>query len=541
MFKKVLQLLFSVLLLVVIKTQAQQQTDTLQAGKKIDILFAERMNIRQSDSGGQLISYAGKVKMKQGKTFIYADSIVLNQKENIVEAFGSVHINDADSVHTYADYLQYLGNFKKAYLKKNVKLTDGKGVLTTNELEYDVNTKIGTYLNGGKVINGKTKLTSKEGYYYGETKDVYFKKNVILNNPDYKINTDTLLYNTYTTIATFVTQTNIETNGRKVKTKDGFYDLKNKKAFLAKRPVIEDSASILKANEIEFNDSTGISVCTNDVVYISKDKKNGYNLIANRLETNSKKNSFVATQSPILLIKQNKDSVFIRADTLQSAKLSDLLKTKQVRNLRDSSNNKINWLIPKPKDTANDKYFEAYHHVRIFSDSMQAIGDSLFYSLQDSTFRLFKNPVVWAQENQITGDTIYLFLENKKPQKIAVIDNAMTINKAAQNYFNQMSGKTIIANFIKGEMSFMRCKGSPANNIYYGTDEQRKFFGVNQSTADVIDIYFNENKPQRVVFRNQLQGTTYPMGQINHDELKVRNFKWLNEKRPKSVFEILTQ
>ena len=170
-FKKIF---FYVLFVVAAKANAQQQIDTLQKGKKLDVLFAERMNIRKIDSGGQFISYAGNVRLKQGKTLFNADSIVLNEKENTIEAFGKVHINDADSVQTYADYLKYIGNIKKAYLKKNVKLTDGKGILTTNDLEYDLNTKIGTYLNGGKVVNGKTVLTSKEGYYYGETRDIYF-------------------------------------------------------------------------------------------------------------------------------------------------------------------------------------------------------------------------------------------------------------------------------------------------------------------------------------------------------------------------------
>ncbi len=536
-FKKIF---FYVLFVVAAKANAQQQIDTLQKGKKLDVLFAERMNIRKIDSGGQFISYAGNVRLKQGKTLFNADSIVLNEKENTIEAFGKVQINDADSVQTYADYLKYIGNIKKAYLKKNVKLTDGKGILTTNDLEYDLNTKIGTYLNGGKVVNGKTVLTSKEGYYYGETRDIYFKNKVVLIDPGYKINTDTLLYNTYSNVANFVTTTKIVTNDRKIKTKDGYYDLKNKKAYFGKRPEIEDSTSILKANEMNFDDSTGISIFKGDVVYKGKDPSGGYDLITNRLETNSKKSSFIATETPILLIKQGRDSVFIRADTLKSAKLSDFLKNRKVPNLRDSMTGKNAFVTAQAKDTANDKYFEAHAHVRIFSDSLQAIGDSLFYTLQDSVFRLFKSPVVWAQENQINGDTIYLFMENRKPQRIKVFENAMAINLVGKGYYNQLAGKTLNAFFVDGKINYMRCKGNPAQSIYYGVDDKGKFFGVNKAGADLIDMYFSDNKPGRVVFRNKLEGTTYPMGQVNHNELKLRGFKWLVEKRPKSKFEILT-
>ena len=120
--------------------------------------------------------------------------------------------------------------------------------LTTPDLDYDLNTHIGIYTKTGKVVSDKSVLTSTEGYYYGETKDVYFKKNVVLINPDYKVTTDTLLFNTYTNVATFIAPTIIKSGDkRKIYTSDGYYDMANKKAYFGKRPHIEDSTTILDA------------------------------------------------------------------------------------------------------------------------------------------------------------------------------------------------------------------------------------------------------------------------------------------------------
>ena len=258
------------------------------------------------------------------------------------------------------------------------------------------------------------------------------------------------------------------------------------------------------------------------------------------MATNSKKGSLLATEAPLLIIKQGKDSVFIRADTLYTAKLSDLLKEKKVPNLRDTVEHSLFNIDKKDNDSSSDKFFEAYSHVRIFSDSLQAVGDSLFYSLKDSVFRLFKSPVTWSQENQISGDTIYLYLKNKQPEKIRVFENAMAISDATNGYYNQVVGKTINAFFVDGKINYLRSKGSPAESIYYGVDDYGKFFGVNKATSDVIDMYFLLGKPDKVVFRNKLEGTTYPMRQVNHETIKVRGFKWLEDKRPKSKFEILS-
>lgn len=521
-------------------------TDTNQTeGKKIDILKADRYNYQQIDSVNQFASLAGNVIVKQDNVIFYADSAVLNRQLNILEAFGNIHINDADSIHTYAQYLRYLGKEKKAFLKTKVRLTDGNGVLTTDELEYDATVKIGTYLKGGKLVNKKSTLTSKEGYYYGDTRDVIFKKNVVMIDPDNKITGDTLQYNTGTEIATFTSPTvvyNIK-DKRTIKTREGFYDMKNKKAELYKRSVIEDSSAIFTADDMAFDDSTGLGEFRGNAVYRSKDTAQGFDMIANNIRTNKKNNSMVATQKPLLLIKQGADTIYIAADTLYSAKLSDLTKSRKVPTIRELSLNdsslKQKPILDKEAEDSSDKFFEAYYNVKIFSDSLQAVGDSLFYSLKDSVFRLFKKPIVWAQENQITGDTIYLYIKNKKPERLYVFENSMAINKVdSSEFFNQLRGTTINALFEDGKINSMRAKGN-AENVYYATDEDKQFIGVNKSTADIIDVFFEDSKPQKVVFLRNLDGTTYPMRSTNHDELKIRGFKWLEAVRPKSKYELL--
>ncbi|WP_288071179.1 OstA-like protein, partial [Hydrotalea sp.] len=103
--------------------QAQTNTADTTGKKTITIIYADTYNFQNKDTLGQFIALVGHAEVQQGKTLFYADSIVLDQKQNILEAFGKVHINDADSVQTYSQYLKYLGKEKKAFLKNKVKLT----------------------------------------------------------------------------------------------------------------------------------------------------------------------------------------------------------------------------------------------------------------------------------------------------------------------------------------------------------------------------------------------------------------------------------
>lgn len=612
---------------------AQQPIITDSTGKKqINILHADKISYKKTDSLNEYQILVGNVSVKQDKTLFYCDSAALNTRANILEAFGKVHINDNDSLHIYSDYLKYLGKEKKATLTGNVRLTDGKGTLTTSHLDYDLNSHIGNYVNGGKVVNDKTVLTSKEGYYYEDTRDVYFKKDVVLIDPEYTIKTDTLLYNTYTGVATFVVPTTIvsDSGRRVVKTKDGYYDTKLKKTYFGQRTEIWDRATFITGDQMASEDSTGMYEARGNVIY--RDTAQKVTLFANHLNGNKKNSSFLATEKPVMIIEQEKgDSLFIAADTMYSARLSDLRKYRKVPVIMESQQqqkidneipvkteeteedndtapkeNKISATSPKriampgrnrpplsdsvsvktneppaakiiadsskavdsliaikdtvhnasvvlmQKDSAlkkvvlsdstidNDstnRFFEAYYHVRIYSDSMQAIGDSLFYSGEDSAFRLFKQPIVWARASQVTGDTIYLFTLHKKPSRMYVFENALSINKVGSDYYNQVKGRTINGYFKDGNIEYMRAKGN-AESVYYAQDEDNKFIGVNKANSDIIDMYFQDKKPQKVVFRSNLVGTTYPMRQVNHDELRLRGFKWLEDLRPKSKYDL---
>lgn len=530
---------FVLLTVVTVKAQRVLSSDTSTTGTLLEIKQADRYNYLKKDSLNVFVSLAGKVIVQQDKTLFYTDSAVVNTANNTMEAFGNVHINDADSVHTYAQYMRYQGKERKAFLQKKVKLTDGKITLTSEELEYDAAVKIGTYLKGGKLVNKKTVLTSTEGYYYGDTKDVIFKRKVVLIDPEYKVYTDTLQYNTNTEISTFTSPTTIYNEKRIIKTRNGFFDKRNKKSTLYERSFIDDSTYTVTADEMAFDDSTGMSELRGNAVLRSKDSTEGADIIANNIKLNKKNNSALATEKPLLLIKQGRDTIFITANLLYTARLSDLMKTREIPQVRDSLTPAAVVTASNKPDSSSDKFFEAYDNVKIFSDSLQAMGDSLFYSLKDSVFRLFKQPVVWAKENQITGDTIYLYIKNKKPERLFVFNNGMALSKVdSSDYFQQIKGYTINALFEDGKINYMYAKGY-AENVYYALDDQNKFIGVNKSNSDAIKGYFKDGKPKKVVFINKVTGTMYPMLQVDHSELKLRNFHWLQAKRPKSKFDIL--
>lgn len=513
---------------------ARAKADT---ASKLQILKAGRYNFENKDSLTSLLSLGVDVQLRQDKTLFYSDSVVLNQISSIMEAFGHVHINDNDSLNTYAKYMRYNGKERKAFLRDDVKLMDTKGgVLTTKELNYDMVTKIAIYKTGGKVVNKKTVLTSKEGEYFQDLHEVYFRKDVVLTSPEYQIYTDSLQYNTETEKATFIAPTTIVNGKRKIYTSSGSYDLKTGKAYFATRSSIVDSTYSLTADRMASDDATGLGQAEGNVVYV--DTANGVSLLAGKAFTNKKNASILAVDKPLMIIKQEKDSVYVTADTLFSGHISDLDTSIKIPIIIDTAGKK--WQKPDllGKDSGQNRMFQAWHHVRIFSDSLQAVCDSMFYAGTDSAFRLYRDPIVWANKSQITADTMYLFTKNQNPEHLRAYFNGFMINQAATYQFNQVRGNTINAWFKEGEIDYVRAKGR-AESVYYATDEYDKFIGMNRATADAIDMFFEKRKPKIVKFISDLKGTTYPMRQIPAEQDKIKGFKWQEDRRPKTKFEMM--
>ncbi|MGZ8541782.1 MAG: OstA-like protein [Chitinophagaceae bacterium] len=626
-----------------VKTTVAREDTT----KKVHILSnTKTLTFQTIDDSTKLTIVSGDVKLLQGNALLYCDSCVINSRTNILEAWGKVHIIDSDTAHITSNHLRYLGNSKLAYLDGNVKLTDGKATLTTPDLEYDMETNIGTYKNGGRVVNKKSVLTSKEGYYYADLKDVYFKKNVLLKDPAYTIDTDSLLYNTSSQTTRFISQTIIkDSSGRIIKTREGFYNQQTGKAEFGSRPEILDGKTSIRANRVAFDDSTGVYQAEGNAIII--DTAQGTTIIGGLIYQNRKTEAVLATQKPLMIIKQENDSIYITADTLFSARLTDkfgraslMIDTikaakDSVISKKDTAQNILadSLLTQRPADTtaiknlaANEKdsalriakdslllrrpmdklakrdslvidatresrlvklnakdsaqniatdtllsrklpgrlegrdslavdtikgrkalannekdstnrYFEAYRNVRIFSDSLQSVCDSMFYSFRDSIFRLYQDPVVWAQKSQITGDTILLFTKNKKPDKVEAFENSFLVNRLEDDVFNQIKSARMDGWFVDGNIDSVRAKAF-AECIYYIQDDDSAYTGINQSQCDIIDIYFENKELDKVVFRSAVTGTLWPIRQKSPQEMQLPGFRWLEERRPKTKYEM---
>jgi hypothetical protein len=144
---------------------------------------------------------------------------------------------------------------------------------------------------------------------------------------------------------------------------------------------------------------------------------------------------------------------------------------------------------------------------------------------------------MWTGNSQVTGDTIYLYTKNKKPDQIQVFENGMAVEKSGPQMFNQVRGNRMFAWFIDGNIDLMRAKGN-AESVYYVLDDDSAIVGVNKVGGDIIDLRFSNKELNRVVVIGQPAGTLVPVMQATEQDRILRDFKWLDARRPKTKFEL---
>ena len=311
------KLLFFILLIALLPMSllAQQRT-------KIFLDRSERATVMQKTK----ISYLRKPVFRQDNAILTCDSAVFYEERNVFEAYNNVHINQADTVNIYSDFLTYDGNTKMAHLTSNVRLLDRESVLTTNILDYNMATKVGTYVTGGKIVNKDVTLTSKNGYYFAGSRDAYFRYNVVAVTPQTTIKSDTLRYNTLTNWTYFYGPTNILGKDDNLYTENGAYNTKTQYAYFGKKNLYTSGSRSLKGDSLYYDGAAGYGKAVRNIVFRdTTDKTVMYGQLGYYYKIDQRtlvtKNAYVGLgTSDSITVKNVKrpDSLWMGADTLET-------------------------------------------------------------------------------------------------------------------------------------------------------------------------------------------------------------------------------
>ncbi len=272
------------------------------------------------------ITYLKKPVFVHENSTLTCDSAVLYVDQNVFDAFKNVHINQGDTINIYSDRLNYNGNTKIAHLTSNVRMVDRESTLTTNILDYNMATKYGTYVTGGKIVSKDVTLTSKNGYYFSNSRDAYFRYDVVVVTPESVIKSDTLRYNTLSNWAFFYGPTNIKGKDDNLYTENGAYNTRTQYAYFGKKNLYTMGAKSLKGDSLYYDGIAGYGKAVRNIVFKdTTDKTVMYGQLGYYYKLDEKtivtKNPYIGMGTADSITVNNKlqpDSLWMGADTLET-------------------------------------------------------------------------------------------------------------------------------------------------------------------------------------------------------------------------------
>lgn len=473
--------------------------------RKIELRNAEVLEYDES-LGHRARRLIGNVIFEHEGALMYSDSAYLYE-DNSMDAFSEVFINKGDSIKLWCDELNYNGNTEFAKAKRNVKLVDNEMTLTSQRLDYNMATEYAWYSTGGKIVDAKNTLTSRIGVYLSNSEQLFFKDDVVLENKRYTLYADTLRYHTKTEVAFFLGPTRIVSDENTILCTAGWYDTELDIAQFSDRPTILSDKRSIVGDSLFYHKKYSYGLAMGKVVVT--DTTEDISLTGERAKYFEMGDMVLMTDSALMIQDMGADSLFLHADTLLSI-----------------------------LDTVIDRrVLFAFHHAKFFKPDMRGKCDSLVYSYADSTIRLFRDPIMWSEENQLTADSMWIQNRNSKIDKLFMKENAMIVSIKDSNMYDQIKGRFMTGYFREQKLRKVFVEGN-GETIYFTGEEGAEPDNVNQAKASELVIIIEKNKVKDITFLSQPDATLYPIDQVDVNTMRLDGFHWRISERPEKVGDI---
>jgi lipopolysaccharide export system protein LptA len=367
-------------------------------------------------------------------------------------------------------------------------------------LHFDRSRQLLFYKNGATIKDSTNILTSNSGNYYLENNKFQAISDVVITNPDYILNSNHLDYYTNSGQAFLYGASTITSNDNLIYCEKGFYDTKQNISHFTKNARIEYKDREIKADSLFYNRNTGFASATQNIQIT--DTINHSVLKGNYAEYYEKIDSAFVIKKAVAITNTNADSLFIHGDTLLVTGVPE------------------------------KRIIRAFHHVKFFKSDMSGKCDSIYSNQASGLTQMFKDPILWSNDSQITGDSIKLIsnVETEKLDSLKVLQNAFIIQKDSIG-FNQIKGRNLYGKFEENDLRFVNIIGN-AEVVHFVRNESKQLIGIEKTTCSDIHFTLLDGAIKTTKFINQADGETYPPSKLPKNVRKLRGFKWRYDEKP---------
>jgi hypothetical protein len=506
-------------------------TASRAAGNRIFLEHANELKKNEQDS---FMIVVGDVKFSKGPMLMFCDSAHYYSQTESMDAFGNVHMEQGDTLFVYADELNYSGPEEVAYLyanaDKKVRLINRDVKLETDEFVYDLGIDMGYYNVGGVLTDKKNKLYSIEGEYIPSTKEANFYSMVHLTSRGDKdtleIYTDTLFYNTNTHVAELFSPSTILNGQATIYTTEGNYNTETNVADLYSRSkAVTKNGNTLVGDTLYYDRNAGYGEAFGNMVLVDSARQS--TLMGDYGYYNELIDSAYVTGHALAMEYSRPDTLYIHGRQIKS-----FLRLDTINIPEDTLTN-----TPASFTIDSTHVVVAHPRVRFWRVDMQGLCDSLRFEERDSMLYMFTHPIVWNEERQIFGNVIQVHLNDSTIDWAKLPDFGFSAEHIDEEFYNQLSGKEMIAQFVDGKMTHLDVNGNVQVILLPEENDStyNKLFNVESS---FMSADFENQQLVRVKMWPETNSKGVPLFLAKKSMFYLPKFAWYEELRPSSPEDI---
>lgn len=476
-----------------------------QEKKKIIIENSDFVDMNQTEIPGATV-FTGNVRIIHNGVKMNCNKAYHFKDENYVKAFGNVQMNQGDTITMNSRYAEYNGDKELAFATGDVILRSPESTLTTDTVYFDKKNQEAFYNSYGTIRNKENTLKSKSGRYYVDQKKYKFTTAVTVTNPESNIKTNNLDYYENSGHAYVFGPSTITNKGNVIYTENGFYDTTNNIGKLSKNSKITLDNKIIEGDDLYYDRNKNYSRGINNV----KITDTINNVIATghyaELYRNAatKKDSMILTKRALVKTLVEKDTLYMHGKKI---------------------------IVSGPQE---DRVIRAFNNVRFYKSDMSGKCDSLHSNNKTQLTKMIGKPILWNNENQMTGDIMHLIGNNEtqKLDSLKVLNNAFIIQKdsLSKNGYNQIKGQNLYGKFFEGKLKEVDVVKN-AEVIYYMYNDANEFIGINKTVCSKINLELEENKINAITFFKDTDSHIYPESEFPENARKLKGFNWRGDER----------
>lgn len=455
---------------------AAQPQDTTRT-REVQILNADSLS--GGVVGGERVQQlVGNVLLRQDSTWLRARRALRYLDRNEILFTGAVRIIDKRDT-LWADRVVYDRLNKVGRAHGNVRLSDGEVRVTAPSGIYYTREKRAVFDAGVRLVDSTAVLESRTGAYWTEEKRAEFAGEVHLDEPRSRLRADSVTYHRETEVSLARGHVFIERLGEDADRDGGQDDGQDEAAA----------------------DSTLRTLLFGDRAY--HDERAGFSRIEGRpLLVQLRRDDDAPADAAGV------DTLLIRAVVLEATRVDSLQR------------------------------LVALDSVRVWRRDLAAVADSVVYDrirlrgeAAREEARLFKQPVAWFEQSQVSGDTLRVLGRGGAVDTLRVRGNAFVAQQdTVLNRIQQLRGRHLTAAFRDDSLRTLLI-GPNAESIFYRADDDDQPAGAVQTSADRITFYFEGGEVARISAVRGIEGTYYPEDQLP-SPFQLDGFRWMPERRP---------